>query len=38
MPKKKIGDAADDPEFADSDDELNIQPIKTCKSVNGDTR
>ena len=36
MPQKKIGDAADDPEFADSDDELNIQPIKTCKSVDGD--
>src|SRR5882762_6611769 len=39
MPKKKIGDAADDPEFTDSDDdELNIQPIKTQKSVDGDTQ
>jgi hypothetical protein len=36
MPKRKIGDATDDPEFADSEDELSIQPIKTQKSVDGD--
>lgn len=38
MPKRQVGDAADDPEFADSNDELNIQPIKTQKSVDSDTQ
>jgi len=32
--KKKVGDAADCPEYADSDDELNIQPLALeCSDV-----
>jgi len=29
MRKKEVGDAADDPDFDESDDELNILPVKT---------
>ena len=28
---KKVGDAADDPEFDETDDELNIRPVKKSK-------
>ena len=32
MIKKKVGDVVDDPDFVQSDDELNIQPVKTQKT------
>jgi len=32
MRKKEVGDAADDPDFDESDDELNISACKKRKS------
>ena len=34
LKKKKVGDAIDDPEFDESDDELNIRPKVSSDSVN----